>query len=207
MSVVTTVERSQGATADDDLVRLAAAGDQDAFAELYDRHGHVSFGLALRIIGDRQRAEDAVQDAFLDVWRSAPRFDADRGAARAWILAIVHRRAVDVVRREERRRREPVITESDLWSEPANETIWLAAERRSLRDALDRLSVEHREVLLLAYYGGLTQSEIATRLQLPLGTVKSRTWAALARLGSLLDDAGDAAEPRRTLTPCSVGGA
>jgi RNA polymerase sigma-70 factor, ECF subfamily len=175
---------------DERLLARLAAGQDDALAELYDRHGRVAFGLAFRVLGDRGLAEDAVQEAFLAAWRSAPRFRPDCGMARAWFMNIVHRRAVDLVRREERRRSVPP-AEVDL-VESAEDVASLADERRGTRMALDRLPDRLLSVLELAYYGGLTQSEIAAQLGVPLGTVKSRTSAALARLGQLLEERADA---------------
>lgn len=173
-------------TRDEELLAYVAGGDADAFAALYDRHARVAYGMALRVVRDSELAEDAVQDAFLDVWRSAARFDARRASASTWILTLVHRRAVDLVRRQERGRSERAFVSSLLPEESAEDLVQLRDEQRRVQEALARLTAPQRHLLELAYYGGLTQSELAERLGLPLGTVKSRTYAALTRLRELL---------------------
>jgi RNA polymerase sigma factor (sigma-70 family) len=176
---------------DEALLSLVASSDDQALAELYDRFGRVAYGLALRILRDEALAQDAVQEAFLAVWRSADRFLAERAKASTWILTLVHRRAVDLVRREDRRRGEPLESAGEP---PAPETVedeaTLGFERRVVQEALAQLAPEQREALELGYYGGLTQSELAERLGLPLGTIKSRMFAGLSRLRELLAEAG-----------------
>jgi RNA polymerase sigma-70 factor (ECF subfamily) len=176
---------------DEALLSLVAGSDDRALAELYDRFGRVAYGLALRIVRDEALAQDAVQDAFLTVWRSADRFLAERAKASTWILTLVHRRAVDLVRREDRRRGEPL----ESAPEPAvgdslEDEAALGFQRKLVREALLRLPPEQREALELGYYGGLTQSELAERLGQPLGTIKSRMFTGLARLRDLLAQAG-----------------
>jgi RNA polymerase sigma-70 factor, ECF subfamily len=178
---------------DEALLALAAREDEQALAALYDRYGRVAYGLALRIVRDQALAEDAVQEAFLAVWRTAGSFRADRAKASTWILTLVHRRAVDVVRREERRRAQPLaegVEEADERALPADEEIELSDRRRLVQEALRRLPDDQREALELAYYGGLTQSELAERLSVPLGTIKSRMFTGLRRLRDLLAEAG-----------------
>jgi RNA polymerase sigma factor (sigma-70 family) len=177
---------------DEAVVALLARSDEQALAELYDRFGRVAYGLALRILRDQSLAEDAVQEAFLTAWRTADRFVPERGKASTWLLTLVHRRAVDLVRREERRRAEPIETAG----EPADETgideaVWLRYERGRVQEALRRLPDQQREALELAYYGGFTQSELAERLGQPVGTIKSRMFGGLARLRDLLADPGN----------------
>jgi RNA polymerase sigma factor (sigma-70 family) len=181
---------------DEDLLEAVARSEEEALAELYDRFGRVAYGLALRVVRDSSLAEDAVQDAFLNVWRSADRFEAGRAKASTWVLTFVHRRAVDLVRREERRRTE----REEAAPEPAGPGADEDADRRSKREivqaALSRLPAEQREAIELAYYGGYTQSELAERLGEPLGTIKSRMFTGLQRLRALLDEAGfEAAAP------------
>ncbi|HET7856776.1 MAG TPA: sigma-70 family RNA polymerase sigma factor [Gaiellaceae bacterium] len=175
---------------DEALLADAARSDEQALATLYDRYGRVAYGLALRVLRDPALAEDAVQEAFLQVWRSADRFAPERAKASTWILTFVHRRAVDLVRREERRRTEP----ADAAPAPAGPGADEESERRSKRevvqDALRRLPAEQREAIELAYYGGYTQSELAERLGQPLGTIKSRMFTGLMRLRTLLAEAG-----------------
>jgi RNA polymerase sigma factor (sigma-70 family) len=175
---------------DQDVLAACAAGDEQALASLYDRFGKVAYGLALRIVRDAALAEDAVQEAFLDVWRQADRFDSSRGKASSWILMLVHRRAVDLVRRQARSNALPeqleVMKPEVGVAESADDDAALLEARREVQAALATLSKPEREVLDLAYWGGLTQSEIATLLRIPPGTVKSRTFSALARLRKAL---------------------
>jgi len=177
---------------DEALLALAAHDDEGALAELYDRYSRIAYGLALRIVRDPALAEDAVQEAFLAVWRSAGSFRSDRAKPSTWILTLVHRRAVDVVRREERRRAAPLEgnEEPDAYGMATDEEIELTDRRRLVQQALRQLPDEQREALELAYYGGLTQSELAERLSVPLGTIKSRMFTGLGRLRDILADAG-----------------
>jgi RNA polymerase sigma-70 factor (ECF subfamily) len=167
---------------DEALLQLVARSDDDALAELYDRYGRIAYRLALRILRDAQLAQDAVQDAFLAAWRTARAFDSRRGTPSAWLLTLVHRRAVDVVRREDRRRTDTLADAPVAAGEATDEEAERREERRRVQAALDVLTPAEREALELAYYGGLTQTEIAERLGVPLGTVKSRMFAGLARL-------------------------
>ena len=175
---------------DEALLALASRSDEAALGELYDRYGRVAYGLALRILRDRALAEDAVQEAFFAVWRSAGSFLAEQGKPSTWILTLVHRRAVDLVRREERRRAEPLDELAQPTGEATDEEAWLRAQRQVVQEALRKLPAEQREALELAYYGGFTQSELAERLGQPLGTIKSRMFTGLKRLRELLAEAG-----------------
>ena len=184
------MRRHHAHLSDEALVALVARGDEDALAELYDRVGRIAYGLALRVLRDERHAEDAVQEAFLQVWRSAATFRAERAKASTWILTLVHRRAVDLVRREERRQADPLTDDSaaGVAPEETDEAAWLRFERERVQSALKQLPDVQREALELAYYGGFSQSELADRLGVPLGTIKSRMFAGLARLRELLDD-------------------
>ncbi|HXV56270.1 MAG TPA: sigma-70 family RNA polymerase sigma factor [Gaiellaceae bacterium] len=197
-----TLARGLAHLSDEALVALVARADAEALAELYDRFGRVAYGLALRIVRDPGLAEDAVQEAFLGVWRSAGRFVAERAKASTWILTLVHRRAVDVVRREEPRRGEPLESAPHGTGESTDEQAWLRLRRSRVQEALRRLPDKQREALELAYYGGFTQSELADRLGEPLGTIKSRMFSGLASLRELLADTeaeeGRWTEPRST---------
>ncbi|MEN3342211.1 MAG: hypothetical protein V7644_1615 [Actinomycetota bacterium] len=184
------VKRELAHLSDEALVALAARSEQAALEELYDRYGRAAYGLALRVLRDAALAEDAVQEAFLAVWRTAPRFVPERGAASAWILTLVHRRAVDVVRREQRRRAEPLEQVMEQGGGGADEEAWLRLQRERVQAALQQLPDPQREALELAYYGGFTQSELAERLGQPIGTIKSRMFAGLARLRELLGEPG-----------------
>lgn len=182
---------------DQALIALVGRGDDEAFGALYDRFCRIAYGLAVRILRDRALAEDAVQDAFLAIWRSAPSFKAERSKASTWILTLVHRRAVDLVRREERRRADPIDDLEHPAGGATDSEAALRSQRRLVQEALRRLPDEQREALELAYYGGFTQSELAERLGQPLGTIKSRMFTGLARLRDLLAEAGLEAEISR----------
>jgi RNA polymerase sigma factor (sigma-70 family) len=173
---------------DEAVVALVARSDEVALGELYDRYRRVAYGLALRILRDEALAEDAMQEAFLAIWRGAGRFVPERGKAGTWVLTLVHRRAVDLVRREERRRVEPLPETEEIGGESsAADDAWLRLERERVQTALSRLPDPQREAIELAYYGGFTQSELAERLGEPLGTIKSRMFAGLARMRELLE--------------------
>ena len=176
--------------ADEALLALVAHSDDDALAELYDRYGRAAYGLALRILRDPALAQDAVQDAFLAAWRTAAGFDPRRGTASTWLMTLVHRRAVDVVRREDRRRADPLEDAPVAAGDATDEQVELREQRRKVQAALEVLTPAERESLELAYYGGLSQSEIAEKLGLPLGTVKSRMFSGLGRLRETLGESG-----------------
>jgi RNA polymerase sigma factor (sigma-70 family) len=186
--------RDFGHLSDEALIALVGRGDEQALGALYDRFGRVSYGLALRVVRDRALAEDAVQDAFLAVWRTAASFAAERAKPSTWILTLVHRRSVDLVRREERRRADPIDGLAHPSGDATDEQAALRSNRRAVQDALRRLPDDQREALELAYYGGFSQSELAERLGQPLGTIKSRMFTGLARLRDLLAEAGLEAE-------------
>ncbi len=180
---------------DEAIVALVARSDEIALAELYDRFGRIAYSLALRVLRDEALAEDAVQEAFMAIWRGASRFMPERAKASSWILTLVHRRAVDLVRREERRRAEPLEDTAVVGLEGSAEDVaWLRLERERVQAALRLLPDQQREAIELAYYGGFTQSELAERLGQPLGTIKSRMFTGLARLRELLE-AGAQREP------------
>jgi RNA polymerase sigma-70 factor (ECF subfamily) len=174
------------------LMQQVAALDVRAFEALYDRHSVVAYSLAVRMLGSRSRADDVVQEAFLGLWRTAGRYDRRRGSPRTWILAMVHHRGVDALRRmgavERRRAGEERL---ETVADGGREVLDHVAEReeaRSVRSAMAGLTDPQRQVLELAYYGGWTQVEIAERLEVPLGTVKGRTRGALTALRDALGD-------------------
>jgi RNA polymerase sigma factor (sigma-70 family) len=184
---VPAMSRAFAHLSDEAVVALIARSDEQALAELYDRFGRVAYGLARRILRDESLAEDAVQDAFLTAWRRADTFMPERAKASTWLLTLVHRRAVDLVRREDRRRAEPIDDTAEAPAErTAEEIVWLRFERERVQAALQRLPDQQREALELAYYGGFTQSELAERLGQPIGTIKSRMFSGLGRLRDLL---------------------
>jgi RNA polymerase sigma-70 factor, ECF subfamily len=185
------MSRSFAHLSDEAVVALVARSDQTALAELYDRFGRVAYGVALRVLRDEKLAEDAVQEGFLAAWRNADRFMPERAKASTWLLTFVHRRAVDLVRREERRRAESLPDGVEQTpSGSAEEDAWLRFERERVQAALKQLPDQQREALELAYYGGFSQSELAERLGQPIGTIKSRMFTGLARLRELLADPG-----------------
>lgn len=178
----------EAARSDEDVLEAVGRGDHDALGVLYDRFGRLAYGLAFRILRDRALAEDAVQEAFLAVWRAADGYRRERAKPSTWILTVVHRRAVDLVRREERRRGEPLESAPEPAVAPVDEDATLRERRAAVQNALTALPGDQRQALELAYYGGLTQAELAERLGVPLGTVKSRMFAGLARLRELLQE-------------------
>jgi RNA polymerase sigma-70 factor (ECF subfamily) len=182
---------------DRDALGRLAAGDLEALQGLYDRHSTMAYSIALRITADPAAAEDAVQEAFLGVWRSAERYADERGSIRTWLLSIVRHRAIDLVRR---RRQVAGLLESDgplpaamvlpdAWSEVSGRL-----DRDAIEAALQGIPAVQRQAIELAYFGGLTQLEIATRTGAPLGTVKGRLRLGLLALRDAL------AGPRATLT-------
>jgi len=185
------VNRELAHLSDEALVALAARSEQPALAELYDRFGRAAYGLAFRVLRDETLAEDAVQEAFLTVWRTAARFVPERGKASTWIMTLVHRRAVDVVRREERRRADTLERAPEQEAAHAvDEEAWLRLQRERVQSALRKLPDQQREAIELAYYGGFTQSELAERLGQPIGTIKSRMFNGLTRMRELLAEPG-----------------
>jgi len=172
--------------ADEDLLTLVERGDAEAFEVVYDRHSRVAFSLAFRLLGDRQTAEDLVQDAFLALWRGAEGYSASRGSVRNWLLSILHNRGVDRLRTlGAMSRRQEALEQVELRrpDEPDAATLGIGrAMAGSVREELATLPVEQHEVLKLAYYGGFTHHEISEMLDLPLGTVKSRMRLGLERL-------------------------
>ena len=189
--------RAHAHLSDEALVALVGRSDETALAELYDRVGAAAYGLAYRVLRDEALAEDAVQEAFLGLWRSAGSFVPERAKASTWILTLVHRRAVDLVRREQRRRTEPLAAAGEPAVGSAEESAWARFERERVQAALAQLPDQQREAIELAYYGGYSQSELAERLGVPLGTIKSRMFAGLARLREVLDEA----DPEGSWTP------
>jgi RNA polymerase sigma factor (sigma-70 family) len=177
---------------DHGLLALTARGDRDAFARLYDMYSAAAYSLAARIVRDRDLAADVVQDAFVSVWNQAAKYDPSRGQPSSWILTLTHHKAVDMVRREQRRRTEPLESGAELvdGAPAAEDTAWLGVARDQVRQAMQKLPDPHREVLELAYFAGFSQSELAERLSVPIGTVKSRTFAAMTTLRQLLSESG-----------------
>ncbi len=174
----------------DDLVRRVARGDSGAFEDLYDELSAAVHGLARRVVRDPARAEDVTQEVFLEVWRKATRFDQGLGKARTWVMTIAHRRAVDAVRRSEAQKRQDHHGAPDEVShdEPADAVI-TADEHSAVRDCLDTLTDLQLESVRLAYFNGYTYGEVATLLDKPLPTIKTRMRDGLIRLRDCLEGA------------------
>jgi len=180
-------------TRDDDwaaLISRVADGDQSALTDLYDSTSRLVFGLILRVVGDRATAEEVVLDVYTQVWRQASTYDSKRGAPLAWIMTIARTRAIDRLRssRHDTQNKEPLDSIGETRSAGASpEENTVLSERRNLvRSALNLLSAEQREVIELAYYSGLSHSEIALKLNQPLGTVKTRTRLGMMKLRDTL---------------------
>ena len=176
------------ATAENDsrLIERVGRGDREAFEQLYKRFARPVFAMALRQLGDNGRAEDAAQETFAAVWRSAKSYKAERGTASAWLYAVARHAIID----RARQRREPVVevpeeASAEAGPEELAESSWLTWR---VHAALEQLPERERAVLELAYWSGLSQTEIASYLDVPLGTVKTRTRTGLARLSGLLDE-------------------
>lgn len=188
-------ESTTGPNAESDEALLAAVQrrDERAIAALYDRYGGLAFGLAYRILDDRGAAEDVVQDAFMSVWRRAVSFQLDRGSVRTWLLSIVHHRAIDRLRGAagKTRRDEPldeidrIAQVDDPWRE-----VSIRVQGDVLKRGLATLPEAQRQTIELAYFGGYTQQEIATAMDVPVGTVKGRMRIGLQKLRELLSGAG-----------------
>ena len=179
---------------DADLLRRMRAGDRTAVDDLYERFRRPAFALARRILADESLAEDVLQEVFLSVWRDPSAYDRSRGSFSSWLLAVVHHKAVDAVRREESQRRRQALAQEDLaLDEPmarrdVEEEAWTRVVAEQVRSALGVLSGPQREALTLAYYGGYTQREVAALTGTPLGTVKTRMLAGMRRLKAELGD-------------------
>ena len=178
---------------DRELVRAIGRGNEEAFRGLFRRYAPSAMAVARRVVGQPYLAEEAVQEGFLALWRNPSAYKEMRGSVKAWLMATVHNRAVDLVRREESQRRraedaqpdEDVVTLEDPADRVVDE-IGLPEERKAVRAALEDLPPEQRQVIELMYFDGLSQTRVAERLSLPLGTVKSRTLLGMRKLRTAL---------------------
>lgn len=173
-----------------DLLSGLAAGDQRCLAALYDRYGNAALGLAFKVCGNRTIAEDIVQEAFLALWQRPDSFDAKRGSAGSFLMGIVHHKAVDAVRREasvHRREENFAVDPQESSEDEVVEAAWLSMRKTKVLSALRQLSLVQREALELAYLKGLTYSEVAERLNIPLGTAKTRMRDGMIRMRALLE--------------------
>jgi RNA polymerase sigma-70 factor (ECF subfamily) len=184
--------------ADEDLISLVPQSDAQAFAILYDRHSRAAYSLAYRMMGDKQPAEDLLQDAFLKVWRGASSYRTERGSVRTWILSIVHNRGIDQLRSTASRRRTQVKVEASAPISQPSEAFaatWRNSQREQVREALGTLPEEQLKILELAYFSGYTHVEISELLGLPLGTVKGRMRLGMKKIRDYFDSQ-DVAVPR-----------
>jgi RNA polymerase sigma-70 factor (ECF subfamily) len=182
------VRRPADDRGDAELLRRVRAGERDAVGALYERFRRPAFALARRILADDALAEDVLQDVFLGVWRDPAAFDGARGSVSSWLLAMVHHKAVDAVRREESQRRRAGRAEAELelaaptTARDVADEAWSRVVSEQVRMALGGLPAPQREALTLAYFGGYTQREVAALTGAPLGTVKTRMLAGMRRL-------------------------
>jgi len=177
--------RETGEPSDDDLLLAVARGDRQAFSAVYDRFTSIVHGVIRGVVRDPSQSEEVTQEVFVEVWRLAPRFDPDRGAARTWLLTMAHRRAIDRVRSEQtsRDRTERIAHRNRGRSfDEVSEEVEATLEYEQVRTALDALTHLQREAVELAYYQGYTYREVAEILNTPLGTIKTRMRDGLIRL-------------------------
>jgi len=174
---------------DVELVQRMAAGRREALGELYDRYAPILTGLGLRMLNERARAEDLLHEVFLEAWEKAATYDEARGTVRAWLLLRMRSRCLDRLKAADRRLTR-TLHDSDAQRSTGDEHAWTLGDAERLHAALRALPEVQREALELGYFEGLSSSEMATRLGLPLGTIKSRVAAALARLRALLGAGG-----------------
>lgn len=177
---------------DVELLKAIAARDEAALAQLYDRYRVILFGLLVRILNSREEAEDVLQETFLQVWRRAADFDETRGRPFTWLVTMARSRGIDRLRTLAARERTAVAAardEAEVISDAASDA-FRSEQRALITSALDHLPDEQKQTLLLAYFDGLTQSEIAARLNAPLGTVKTRMRTGMMKLRELLADKG-----------------
>jgi len=172
-------------TVDHAALERMARGDHDALAELYDRHARLVYSLALRIVGDQGDAEDVAQEVFSQAWRQAARYESKRGNVIAWLLNLTRSRAIDRLRGRKSRPEaagDSLALEMPDLAQPIDEKLALSGRAAQIRAAVEELSVLQRMAIELAFYEGLTHVEIAERLELPLGTVKTRIRQGLLKL-------------------------
>ena len=190
-SVPKSKEDCEGLT-DEDLLGLITLRSREALEVLYDRFSGAIFSMAVHMLRDSGAAEEVTQDTFFKVWGRASSYKKERGKATSWMFSIAHHRVVDEVRRRRRREQLQVQHDVDLLRQPADDSgdpgryAVRQSERSEMKKALSVLRKEQREVVVLAYYGGLTHTEIASRLEQPLGTVKTRMRLALKKLRGVL---------------------
>jgi RNA polymerase sigma-70 factor (ECF subfamily) len=188
-------KNSMGSSADAELIRRIRGGDRTAFLQFYDRYASLLLSVAARVLGDRREAEDVLQDVFTQIWQRSSGYDAELGTLSSWAVTLTRNKAIDRIRASTRRRRllEEVALSAEATQEDAppsaNELLHGRERAERIRAALAELSSDQRQVIELAFFTGLSQTEIATRLQQPLGTVKARIRRGMLRLREQLGDA------------------
>jgi RNA polymerase sigma factor (sigma-70 family) len=196
--------RPEAEASDGGLMRRLTDGDASALEALYDRYARPAYSLARRITGDPVLADEVVQEVFLALWKDPAKYDPQRGGFPTWLLAATHHKSVDAVRREQavRNRRATLAEEAAHYTgtpatdmPPVFDAAWSGLRGERVRWALQQLPEKQREALVLAYYAGYTQSEIAARTGTPLGTVKTRMLTGMRRLRRLLDEVSEGAAP------------
>jgi RNA polymerase sigma-70 factor (ECF subfamily) len=180
-------DRAGGTAVDAALARRLVAGDETALADAYDQHAPLVYGLALRVIGDARAAEDVTQEVFLGLWEAPERFDADRGTLRGFLGTITHRRSVDLIRREEARRRREDRAPADPTGPSVDDQAVAGVVAERVRRAVDTLPHAQRRAIELAYFDGHSYRQVAALLGIPEGTAKSRLRLALAHIADVLD--------------------
>lgn len=183
------VKREPASVSDVELLHAVAGGDEAALARLYDAYRVILFGLLVRILNSREEAEDVLQDVFIQVWRRAKDFDEKRGRPFTWLVTLARSRAIDRIRQLGARQR--LVTgaaqeQTEVVSDALSDTL-RTAKQETVQRALSELPDEQRNTLMLAYFDGLTQSEIAEKLKTPLGTVKTRMRSGMQKLRALLE--------------------
>lgn len=179
-------------TEEPDRPGRAAQGDKEALARIYDRYWRRVYSLAMRMLRNQSQAEEIAQDVFLTVWRQGGTYDSERGSFPTWIMSVTHNRCIDELRKVRRRARLPTFDIDDLHVEPSGDSeevtkaVFNALDREELLEALDRLPSAQKQVIMMAYFQGLTQSEISAELSTPLGTVKTRMRLGLHKMRGLL---------------------
>ena len=188
--------REAQSPSDEVLIAEIAGGSRQALEELYDRYSGAVYALAVHILRDSGAAEEAVQDTFFNVWRRASSYSPEKGKVTSWLFSIGHHRVIDEVRKRKRREQPLVGREVDMLNQPDNghndptRHAALQVVREEIKKAMSALRPEQREVVVLAYYGGMTHSEIASKLEQPLGTVKTRMRLALRKLRNVMGPEG-----------------
>ena len=175
-----------------DLLALMLGGSREALSALYDRFARQVYSLALRMVENQSLAEEITQDVFMTVWSRGATYNSDRGSFPSWLLSIAHNRSIDELRRRRRRAQLPTLNLDDLHAEPAGNPdevineVFATLDRQMIMEALNKLPPPQKQVVLMAYFQGLTQSEISEVLEVPLGTVKTRMRLALHKMRGLL---------------------